>query len=104
MKGPAGEPLERKVRNEDDPTTDFVIADIDGEKFQGRDRWIDITGAEDIEIMIKDDGRMGWVNGPKNRDRICGIRGQVLINDMRSRAGGRRCRQRGAHEQRPHPH
>jgi hypothetical protein len=53
---------------------------------QGRDGWIDIAGADDIEVMIKDDGRVLWINGPKNKVRIRGIRGQVLINDMRSRA------------------
>jgi hypothetical protein len=37
---------------------DFVIAGVDGEELRGRDGWIDITGADDLEIMIKDDGRV----------------------------------------------
>jgi hypothetical protein len=83
------ERLIRKVRDEDDPATDFVIAGVDGEELRGRDGWIDITGADDLEIMINDDGRVLWINGPKNKVRICGIRGRVAINDMRSRRRAR---------------
>lgn len=80
------QPATRDTPQADDE--DFVIAAVDRHELRGRDGWIDITGADDVEIMIKDDGRVLWVNAPGLRVRICGIRGQVLITDNRDKPAG----------------
>ena len=64
-------------------TDDFVDARVDGELLHGRDGTFDITGIDDVEIVVKADGRTIWINAPDCRVRICGIRGQVFVTDKR---------------------
>lgn len=45
---------------------------------------LDQTGAEDVEIMIRHDGRVVWINeGGICRLRICQIKGRIFIDDQR---------------------
>lgn len=44
---------------------------------------LDITGADDVQVTIRADGKVLWVNSPGVRLRICRIRGQVLVVDNR---------------------
>jgi hypothetical protein len=46
---------------------------------------LDITGADDVEIVIKEDGKVVWVNSPLCVLRICQIRGRITVRDGRSR-------------------
>jgi hypothetical protein len=62
---------------------DFVDAVVDGQVYRGANGSIDITGVDDVEIVIKTDGREIWINAPDLRVRICGIRGEVFVTDMR---------------------
>ena len=64
-------------------TDDFVDAKVDGQLLHGRSGTFDITGIDDVEIVIKADGRVIWINAPDCRVRICGIRGQVFVTDKR---------------------
>jgi hypothetical protein len=59
-------------------------AKIDGQLLHGRDGTFDITGIDDVEIVIKADGREILINAPDRRMRICGIRGQVFVTDKRA--------------------
>ena len=65
--------------SDDDTTT----AKVDGQLLHGRDGTFDIAGIDDVEIVIKADGRVIWINAPDCRMRICGIRGQVFVTDKR---------------------
>ncbi len=47
---------------------------------------LDITGADDVEISIRDDGKVIWVNTALGcKLRICSIRGRVNISDARKK-------------------
>lgn len=50
---------------------------------------IDITGAEAVEVLIRADGRVVWVNTHIMRLRICQISGTVTVDDQRPSASGR---------------
>ena len=50
---------------------------------QGGLESIDVTGADDVEIQIRRDGEVLWVNAPLCRLRICRIRGTITITDER---------------------
>ena len=62
---------------------DFVDAKVDGQLLHGRGGTFDITGIDDVEIVVEADGRTIWINAPDYRVRICGIRGQVFVTDKR---------------------
>lgn len=66
---------------------DFQIAFADGRSIRGKDCSVDVTGAEDIEVLISADGKRVWVNSPECKLRVCGIRGQIVVNDMRKMEG-----------------
>ena len=45
---------------------------------------LDITGADDVDISIRYDGKVIWVNTALGcKLRICSIRGDVNISDAR---------------------
>jgi hypothetical protein len=45
---------------------------------------LDITGAEDVEISIRNDGKVIWVNTVDGCVlRICQISGRVIVDDKR---------------------
>ena len=62
---------------------DTTTAKVDGQLLHGRDGTFDIASIDDVEIVIKADGRVIWINAPDRRVRICGIRGQVFVTDKR---------------------
>ena len=64
----------------DDDTTS---AKVDGQLLHGHIGTFDITGIDDVEIVIKADGRVIWINAPDCRVRISAIRGQVFVTDKR---------------------
>ena len=49
--------------SDDDTTT----AKVDGQLLHGRSGTFDITGIDDVEIVIKADGRALWINAPDLR-------------------------------------
>jgi hypothetical protein len=61
-----------------------VVAVIDGVELRGRKGFLDITGADlDIEIEVRGDGKVLWVNMGPCVFRVCRIRGKVEITDRR---------------------
>ena len=44
---------------------------------------LDITGAKDVEIIIRRDGKVLWVNTAVMRLRICRIDGSITFRDAR---------------------
>ncbi len=58
---------------------DSSIVGLDTRKWRGERGWVDITGIDDVEILIRHDGKVVWINGPTCRVRICGIRGEIII-------------------------
>jgi hypothetical protein len=67
---------------------DFSIVGIDGRKLRGQHGWLDITGIDSVEVLIRHDGKVLWINGPDLRLRICSIRGPVTIKDERGAKKG----------------
>lgn len=65
---------------------DFVEALVDDQAYIGATGSIDITGADDVQVVIRNDGRVLWINAPDCRVRICCIRGAIEIVDCRTRA------------------
>ena len=63
--------------------TDFSIVGLDARKWQGALGWLDITGIDDVQIDIRHDGKVIWINGPTCRLRICSIRGKIIVKDNR---------------------
>lgn len=48
----------------------------------------DVTGARDVEIQIRSDGKVIWINeGSRCLLRVCCIAGQIKIEDMRPAKG-----------------
>ena len=60
-----------------------VIAIVDGARHQGRKGMLDVTGADDIKIEVRSDGKVLWVNMPSCVFRVCCIRGSIEIVDRR---------------------
>ena len=51
------------------------------------DKYLDITGCADIDIEIRADGKVLWVNTAYGcKLRICQINGEITINDKRKRS------------------
>jgi hypothetical protein len=48
-----------------------------------QDECLDISGAADIEIKIRSDGKVIWINTPFCVLRICEIKGNILVEDER---------------------
>jgi hypothetical protein len=61
-----------------------AIAEIDGVRHQGAKGTLDITGADDITIEIRNDGKVLWINMPSCVFRVCCIRGGIEIVDRRT--------------------
>jgi hypothetical protein len=61
-----------------------VVAVVDGAELRGKTGFLDITGAdENIEIEIRGDGKVLWVNMGRCVFRVCCIRGGVEVIDHR---------------------
>jgi len=60
------------------------VAIVDGGTLIGENGTLDITGIDDVEIRIRSDGKVIWVNGPDCKVRICSIRGVVNVVDERN--------------------
>ena len=44
----------------------------------------DITGAEVVEVIVRRDGRVVWVNVDGHCElRVCRIKGRVIVDDCR---------------------
>lgn len=68
---------------------DKEVVFMDGGAVFAKGCSLDLTGADDVEILISQDGTKIWVNTPVARLRICKIRGTVVVNDMRLHNDGR---------------
>ena len=45
---------------------------------------LDVTGAETVEVQVRHDGEVLWVNvDGRCRLRVCQIKGDVMVNDER---------------------
>jgi hypothetical protein len=51
--------------------TDQIEAIVDGTRHEGCNGALDITGVDDVEIDIRRDGKVLWVNVPSTVLRIC---------------------------------
>ena len=57
---------------------------------------IDIEEAEQIEILIREDGKTLWINTPRGcLLRLCGIKGEIKIEDKREKRTPRKRRPTG---------
>jgi hypothetical protein len=64
----------------------FAFVGDNGKVFSGESGQLDITGADDVEIKIREDGKVVWVDIDRCVLRICQIRGKVFIVDDRPKA------------------
>lgn len=47
---------------------------------------LDVTLAQHMEIMIRNDGKVIWINeGGRCLLRVCGIEGEIILNDQRKK-------------------
>jgi hypothetical protein len=73
----------------DDTVPDYCAISIDAAdaKRAGPREWrssngfLDVTGTENVEIVIRHDGRVVWVHTGAGSLRICGIRNEVRVTD-----------------------
>jgi hypothetical protein len=46
---------------------------------------IDLEDAQDVEIVIREDGKTLWINAPICIVRFCRIKGEIKIEDKRKK-------------------
>lgn len=68
--------------------TDRMWAYIDGQELQGKAGTLDVTGADNIEILLSADRQKLWINNSTHcLLRVYGMRGIVMFDDMRDHGG-----------------
>jgi hypothetical protein len=76
-----------------------AVAVVDGVELRGQTGFLDITGADEdikVEIEVRADGKVLWVNMGRCVFRVCRIRGNVEVIDHRPTAAEAVVRRRKA--------